>query len=65
MMSMRIWVRHCERLSWSVRLARNKDELDSINRLTQDLLNLEQDFLVYLNESDIEDVYVGHEVTEI
>ena len=47
-------------------MARNKEELDSIDRSTRDLLKLEQDFLGYLNEndSDFEDGYVGHVVTE-
>ena len=56
--------------SWMVRLARNQEELDSIDRSTRELLKLEtfynQDLLRYLNavDSDVEDLDVGHVVTK-
>ena len=56
--------------SRTVRLAQNQEELDSIDRWTQELMKLEtfynQDPLRYLNEgdSDFEDLDVGHVVTK-
>ena len=56
--------------SWKVRIARNQEELDSIDRSTRELLKLEtfynQDPLRYLNagDSDFEDLDVGHMVNE-
>ena len=55
-----------KRSSQAVRLARNQEKMNSIDRLIQELLKLEQNFLRYLNDndSDFEDVGVGHVVTE-
>ena len=56
--------------SRTVRLARNQEELDSIDRSTRDFMKLEtfnkQDSLCYLNagDSDFEDLDMGHVVTE-
>ena len=59
-----------EDTSWTVRIARNQEELDSIYRSTLELLKLDkfynQDPLRYLHEgdSDFKDLDVGHMVTK-